>query len=227
MAVIRAPLENGRVRFMKTAVRADVRRCGDRSGGGMRTEHPIIADEGFLDVVKAIKGALAPRKSGPTIFTQKSGPASIPESSAAIRSSNLRVAKRFNQLDKDRFVHEGFEYLAKYFENSLEELVARNPDIDRTFRRIDANRYTATAYRRGEKLCACAVFLGGMTGGIAYSMSDDVRPHSWNEALSVESDDQSIFFKPLGMQSASHSSDKLSFQGAAELFWGLFIRPIQ
>jgi hypothetical protein len=58
-------------------------------------------------------------------------------------------------------------------------------------------------------------------------MSDDVHPNSWNEALSVESDDQSIYFKPLGMQSASHSGDKLSFQGAAELFWGLFIRPIQ
>jgi hypothetical protein len=119
------------------------------------------ADEAFLDVVKAIKGALAQRKSGPTILTQKSGPVSIPASSAAIRSSNLRVAKRFNQLDKDRFVHEGFEYLAKYFANSLEELAARNPDIDRTFRRIDANRFTATAYRQGEKLCACAVFLGG------------------------------------------------------------------
>jgi len=185
------------------------------------------ADEAFLDVVKAIKGALARRKSKPSTHTQKSGPVSVPSSSPAIRSSNLRIAKHFSQLDKDRFMHEGFEYLAKYFENSLDELVGRNPEIDRTFCRIDSNRFTATEYRQGEKICRCAVFLEGMAGGIAYAMNDDSRTGSWNEALSVGTDDQSLYFKPLGMQSSAQSGDKLSFQGAAELFWGLFIRPIQ
>jgi hypothetical protein len=183
-------------------------------------------DEAFLDVVKAIKGALARRGARPT-YTHKSGPVTVPASSPAIRSSNLRIAKRFSQLDKDRFMHEGFEYLAKYFENSLDELAGRNPEIDRPFRRIDANRFTATAYRQGEKICRCAVFLEGMAGGIAYAMNDDARTGSWNEALSVGTDDQSLYFKPLGMQSSPQSGDKLSFQGAAELFWGLFIRPIQ
>jgi len=49
----------------------------------------------------------------------------------------------------------------------------------------------------------------------------------FNESLSVEADDQSLYFKALGMQSPSRSRGKFSFQGAAEFYWELFIRPIQ
>jgi hypothetical protein len=185
------------------------------------------ADEAFLDVVRGITSALARRGAKPGSYTRESKPVTAPPAQTAIRSSNLRVAKRFTQLDKDRFLQDGFEYLAKYFENSLEELTARNPGIDRTFRQIDANRFNAAAYRQGEKICKCSVFLGGMTHGIAYAMDDNARSGSLNEAVSVEADDQSLYFKALGMQSSGHSDDKLSFQGAAELFWGLFIRPVQ
>jgi hypothetical protein len=184
-------------------------------------------DEAFLDVVKAIKSALARRGAKPSSFNQRSGPATAHPSSPAIRSSNLRIAKQFSQFDKDRYLNEAFDYLAKYFENSLEELVARNPAIDKTFRRIDANRFIAAAYRQGEKICQCAIFLERMTRGIAYAMNDDPRSGSFNESLTVEADDQSLYFKPLGMQSPAGPGDKLSFEGAAELFWGLFIRPLQ
>jgi hypothetical protein len=184
-------------------------------------------DEAFLDVVKGIKSALVRRGAKPTIHFDGLVGVTVPLSSAEIRSSNLRVAKQFSQLDKDRFLHKGFEYVAKYFQNSLQELSARNPGIDQNFRRIDANQFTASAYRRGEKICRCSVFLEGTTSGIAYAMNDEARPGSFNEALSVEADDQSLHFKPLGMQSLAHCADKLSLEGAAELFWGLFIRPIQ
>jgi hypothetical protein len=184
-------------------------------------------DEAFLDVVKAIKVALARRGAKRDSYSYTSRLATHPPHSPAIRSSNLRVAKQFSQLDKDRFLHEGFDYLAKFFENSVAELAARNPGIDQSFRRIDANRFTASAYRQGEKICRCAVFLGGITGGIAYAMSDDAHAEGFNEALSVEADDRSLYFKALGMQSPAQSREKLSFEGAAELFWGLFIRPIQ
>jgi len=184
-------------------------------------------DEAFLDVVKAIKSALARRGAKPSRYNQRSRPVTAPPSSPAIRSSNLRIAKQFSQFDKDRYLNEGFDYLAKYFENSLEELVARNPGIDKTFRRIDANRFIAAAYHKGEKICQCAIFLERMTRGIAYAMNDDARSGSFNESLTVEADDQSLYFKPLGMQSPSRTGDKLSFEGAAELFWGLFIQPLQ
>jgi hypothetical protein len=207
----------------------------DTPFGGLRAApkdgRPITlwpnADEAFLDVVNSIKAALANRRRSSKIHPPIISSAAAPEPSPVIRSSNLRVAKRFSQLDKDRFLHECFEYLAKFFENSLHDLAGRNPDTEGSFRRIDANRFTAVAYRDGEKRCHCTIFLGGMSGGISYSMRDDARTNSFNESLLVEVDDQSLYLKSLGMQSLGKSSDKLSFQGAAELFWSLFIAPLQ
>src|SRR5437870_1220148 len=74
---------------------------------------------------------------------------------------------------------------------------------------------------------ASAKFLGGMTGGISYAMNDDAHTNSFNESLLVEADDQALYIKPLAMQSYGRSSDKLSFQGAAEFLWSLFIASLQ
>jgi TIR domain len=158
---------------------------------------PIIqwpdADEAFLDVVRAIKVAIAARG-----FKPVGAPAPIPSAelrpapSPVFRSSNLRVAKQFNRLDRDRFVREGFDYVAKFFENSLRELSARSRDVEGLFRRIDANRFTAVAYRTGEKRCQCTTFLGGGIGDISYAMSDQPDTHSFNESLSVDADDQEL-----------------------------------
>lgn len=38
------------------------------------------------------------------------------------RSSNLSLTMSFTDLDKDRACHERFEYVARYFENSLDKL---------------------------------------------------------------------------------------------------------
>ena len=48
-----------------------------------------------------------------------------------------------------------------------------------------------------------------------------------NEAVSVKADDQTLYFEALGMQAYGREKEKLTFQGAAELFWELFIRPLQ
>jgi hypothetical protein len=146
------------------------------------------------------------------------------------RSSNLRVTKQFTDLDKDRFRHDGFEYIAKFFENSLAELVARNPGLAQTFRRIDTNRFTAAAYRDGEKICKGSASIGGgamSISGIQYAMTDEPRYGGMNEGLYVKADDQTLYFEALGMQSYGDRKEKLTFQGASELLWNLFIGPLQ
>jgi hypothetical protein len=189
-------------------------------------------DEAFLDVAKAIKYAL--KDLGQTAKRDAQKPLTTGgergTSSELIRSSNLRITKQFTDLNKDKFRHEGFEYIAKFFENSLEELVRRNPGLEQSFRRIDANRFTAAAYRDGEKVCRGSASLGGGTmgsEGIEYSMTDEPRHGGMNEAVLVKTDDQMIYFEALGMQSFGNSKEKLTFQGAAELFWEIFIRPLQ
>jgi hypothetical protein len=188
-------------------------------------------DEAFLDVVTAIKRAL--KDLGETAKRVPQKPLATGGRSTSlesIRSSNLRVTKQFTDLDKDKFRHEGFEYITKFFENSLEELVRRNPGLQQSFRRIDANRFTAAAYRDGEKVCRGSASLGGGTMGsesIEYSMTDEPRHGGMNEAVLVKTDDQMIYFEALGMQSFGNSKEKLTFQGAAELFWEIFIRALQ
>ena len=98
-------------------------------------------------------------------------------------------------------MQDAFEFIAKYFENSLRELAARNPGIEGRFRRIDANRFTAVAYRDGDAIARCSIALGsgpGLMSGITYSHHDSTSTTSFNESLSVENDDQAIYFGALG-----------------------------
>jgi hypothetical protein len=188
-------------------------------------------DEAFLDVVKAVKTALQEMRGKVSAVPPIPANSKSPHSATpVIRSSNLRICKKFTDLDKDRFRHEGFEYISKFFEGSLQELVTRNPGLDQTFRRIDANRFSAAAYRGGEKVCKGSVSIGGSemgSEGIEYSMTDEPRHGGMNEAVYVKADDQMLYFEALGMQSYGRKQEKLTFQGAAEFFWELFIRPLQ
>jgi len=192
-------------------------------------------DAAFLDVTQGIKRALtargARRSSGAKMETV--APAPAPPRGPSARSSNLRVAKRFSDHDKDVFLQEAFEFIARYFEGSLAELSKRNPDIKGQFRQIDANRFTAVAYRNGQAVAHCAIRLGhrsGLTSGIAYSNSGDADATSYNESLSVEADDQALFLRPLGMSMmyrGGRDEAKLTLEGGAEMYWALFIGPLQ
>jgi TIR domain len=198
------------------------------------TQWPNI-DEAFLEVTKAIKASLA--KHNPLRAGSPSAATSAASGGTAghieVRSSNLRVTKRFSDHDKDHFRHDAFEYVAKYFENSLAELGRRNPGIEGKFRRIDANRFTAVAYRNGQAVARCSIRLGdrsGFVGGITFSHSDSAAEGSFNESLSVENDDQTLYLKPLGMSMMGRgggAEEKLSLEGGAEFYWGLFIQPLQ
>jgi hypothetical protein len=191
-------------------------------------------DEAFLDVVKALKDVLTKRGTARAKAVPPAArPASVERApSPGPRSSNLRVAKRFSEQDKDTFIHEAFDYIAKYFQGSLEELHSRNPEIEGRFRRIDGNRFTAVAYRGGQAVARCAIRLGDRTGyhaGITYS-HNDTGDGGYNESLSVEHDANHLYLKPLGMSMLRRGgveSEKLSLEGAAEFYWELFIDPLQ
>ena len=148
----------------------------------------------------------------------------------APRSSNLRLAKQFTERDKDRFRLDSFDFMAKFFENSLAELAARNPGIEGESRRIDANRFVASVYRDGQAVARCTVFMGGGfgTNGINYVQGETTESNSFNESLRVEADDQSLFLVSMGMASMGQARDvKLTQQGAAELYWGMLIGRLQ
>jgi len=147
------------------------------------------------------------------------------------RSSNLRIKRKFDDHERDEFLENSYEYMARYFEGSLQELSARNPHIKSRFKRLSETSFAAFIYDSGERVAQCSVYYGdGTVGspGIAYSQSGDVHRNSFNESLSVEDNGYTLQLKPLGMQVFSdHREEALSQQGAAEYYWSLFIRPLQ
>jgi len=85
--------------------------------------------EAFAEIAKGIRRAIdvSQRKTSksetvkPDISKEST---SSTERKDPQRSSNLRVKKRFTDKDKDDFLKESFEYIYKFFKNSLEELKA-------------------------------------------------------------------------------------------------------
>lgn len=205
---------------------------------GRPVTQAVDRDQAFLEVAKAVRGAAArleragatqsvaitsvrtPRSAGGSIITE------------APRSSNLRMTKTFTDRDKDRFKAETFEYMAKFFENSLNELTKRNHGIEGDFRRVDANRFTASAYRNGKAASRCTVFMGsdhGFASGIAFTHGETTASNSYNEMLRVDFDDQALFLKSTGMSLRMNHGheEKLAQEGAAEFYWSIFMEPLQ
>jgi hypothetical protein len=145
------------------------------------------------------------------------------------RSSNLRLKRSFTEADQDRFLHDAFDYMAKFFEGSLSELQMRHNDIEAIFRPLDANRFTAVIYQKGKAVSRCKIVLGGIFGrGINYSNNDQASDNSFTESLSVEVDDQSMYLKVLGWASTRGRDDRhLTFEGAAEYYWSMLMEPLQ
>ena len=199
-------------------------------------------DEAYLDVVLQIKAALkemgkANPPSNPSVAPKPVGAAwvsAVTDALSGPRSSNLRVKKEFTDLDRDRFRQEGFEFIARFFENSMQELVKRNPDmaLEQRFQRVDTNHFTAAVYKSGRKVCKGSVSMGNGAMGrnsISYAMNDAPSDGTMNEAVTVKNDDQNLYFEAFGLQSFGGPDKKkrLAAEGAAELFWEIFIRPLQ
>ena len=188
-------------------------------------------DQAFLEVAIAIRDAamrLRPARGFPASLEDALDP-EPPSPISVPRSSNLRLAKAFSDRDKDRFEQETFEFMAKYFENSLVELEQRNPGIETNFRRLGANRFTASIYKQGKAAARCTVFMSRRHfGGISYVANETTGSDAYNENLSVEADDQTLYFRPVGIAFRGGERDaKLSEEGAAEFYWSLFIEKIQ
>lgn len=132
---------------------------------------------------------------------------------------------------KDDFLDSTYEYIANFFETSLQELQDRNPGLESRFKRIDQTHFTAAAYIAGAKRTACRIWLAGrgsFPGGIGYSASDTSSDNSFNESLSVADDGYKLLLKPLGLAFVGGSSDDLlTQQGGAEYLWSVFVRPLQ
>lgn len=195
-------------------------------------------DEAYTDVVKQIRTLVQQISSRPeTSIVQQRSPSTQPDVRDAfasnsspidqVRSSNLRLRKAFTDFDKDHFAHESFNYIRRYIESSLAELQARNSGIQGTLRRVSDTRFTASIYRDGKVVSECAIAIGEDYGRNGITYSGQISSGGYNEMLSVESDDQDVFFKSLMGVVRGGQKGKLGAEGAAELFWGQLLERLQ
>lgn len=151
--------------------------------------------------------------------------------SHAPRSSNLRLKKEFTEFDRDQFLHDSFEYMARFFETSLKELAARNSGIQGRIQRVDGRCFTAVIYRDGNSQAECTIRIdgfGGRNSHLSYATGASAPPGTSNEMMHVENDNQTLYFKPLGMRVfGSRQEQKLSQEGASEYFWEMLVERLQ
>ena len=204
-----------------------------------RDGKPITAwtdrDEALADVATQVARAVGKIGAFATPSRAASRTRAAPAQSTEIgaakpRSSNLRLKKEFTEKERDDYLRSTFEFVCKFFEGSVEAIGERNSDVTGTFERIDSRRMAAILYRGGKKIAECSVRQEGLTrnNGIAFSHDASGTHGSFNEMLSVEANEQSMYLKSLGMAWSVGGRDKhLSQEGAAEFYWELFIKNAQ
>jgi hypothetical protein len=169
------------------------------------------------------------REKHPSAYSATVPQATEPARSNIPRSSNLRLPHEYSERDRDQFARDAFEFMARFFSNSLAELIDRNPGIDGQVERIDAHTFTSTVYRQGRKVVECSISFGGpfRSSSITFSFDARSRGNSYNESISVYADDQTMFLRSMGMNFHASREEKLTHEGAAELFWGMFIERLR
>ncbi|RYE13004.1 MAG: toll/interleukin-1 receptor domain-containing protein [Rickettsiales bacterium] len=189
-----------------------------------------ILDEAFLEVTNEIKRIAKNAPDSPIDVPAQLTIVSQVEPS--IRSSNLKIKKTFNDQEKDQFLDDAFDYIAKYFENSLIELQKRNDGVTHRFKRVDSETFTSSIYVDGKAKSECTIFYGGNSfyghsKSISFSYGITNSKNSLNESLSIAEDGYQLYLKQIGLGMMGNSGTKLTFEGAAEYYWEMFILHLQ
>ncbi len=205
-------------------------------------KYPTL-DDAFLEVTKKIETVAKRLSAQSKRTTATTLPISAlpgnfglsqaaPQHSALPRSANLAIPKSFNDHDKDVFVSEAFNFIANYFEGSLDELKKRNPEISTRFERVDSRSFEAAIYLHGKQTSKCGIWRGrlfgfGGTESIVFSYAGLEQGNSFNESMSVKENDNMLCMEPLGMGFNGTNRKPLTNEGAAEYYWTMFFEPAQ
>jgi hypothetical protein len=201
---------------------------------GQPVEKYPSLDDAFLEITQNIE-KIAKRLSTSDnshaattpLISAKSGSATI--QSELPRSSNLAIPKTFSDHDRDIFMSDAFNFIAVFFENSLNELQARNPGINARFEKVDGRSFEATIYRNGNQVSKCGIWLGSRgASSIIYSNAGLGQGNSFNENMSIKDNGNILGLEPMGMSHLFRGEKKpLTNQGAAEYYWAMFFEPLR
>lgn len=195
-------------------------------------------DDGFVEVVNAVSQALSKLNSETLSSTATEDSSSVLVKHRVLqsdlghepRSSNLAIKKDFTDRDKDVASRNGFDYVARFFENSLNELVKRNTSLEFDFKKRDSDSFECSVYLNGKRMAQCGIWKnakGAGMGDVCYSNSG-ISHNSYNESMYIEDDGVMLGFKAMmGSFTGQDRDSLLTDQGMAEHFWAQFIHPLK
>ncbi len=196
-------------------------------------------DDGFVEVVSAVSKALDKVNlvSSSTALAS-SMPARVVDSNPVMnspysqgpRSSNLAIRKEFTDRDKDVAIRVGFDYAARFFENSLKELAVRNAGIESDFQQRDSDSFECAVYLNGKRTAHCGIWKDGNRLGVGniYYSNSGITHNSYNESMAISDDGVMLGFSAMmGSFTGQNRDDLLTDQGMAEHFWSQFIHPLK
>ena len=183
-------------------------------------------DDGFLEVINELKRIIGNDSSADLVPKVSDNNVKVVTS---MRSSNLSIKKSYSDEERDTFESESFEYIYRYFENSLNEISSRNNSLTYKCNRIDLKSFECIIYQDGTEKSSCIITYGAksyFSSGITFSYGR--AGNGINESLSIENDGYTQFLSPsLGGGFGFSPDKKLTMDGASEHLWNIFIRQLQ
>lgn len=188
--------------------------------------------EAFTIIARDVRNAISkhvgkqddPKTNHPSVAISSSGDRETKE-------DKFQVKREYSDLERDDFIEECFEYLANYFQKSLDKLSYQNPHVETKFRQQNQSGFSAFVYVKGDQVAQCSIYHGEGTlirDGIAFSNSGELTRNSFNEFLGVVDDGYSLYLKSMGMlMIGKQVPEKMSKERAAKYLWRALIRPLQ
>jgi hypothetical protein len=151
-------------------------------------------------------------------------------------SASVIIPKAFSDHDKDTFITKAFDYMARFFEGSLQELKTRNPGTNTKFQKVDSRSFESIIYINGKQASKCGIWLGDFLGSkgsssIMYSSSGlsqgNSQGNSFTERMSIKANGNILGLKSMrishlhrmGISHLYRTEKILTNEGAAEYYW--------
>lgn len=192
------------------------------------------ADEIWATVASAVRDAVHARQEtiehNRSISPEQEAPPETWVQPSGARPVVFAETGQASDLEQDEFTHSTLATIFRYFEASLENIKAANPNCETRLRRLSEDAFEASIYMNGQRLSFCGVFIQNQMGwgGIGYSSSGASNRNSTNENLSLVQGERGTLLKWQALMSAMYHSTEIDTsqmnpEEAASYLWSLFV----
>lgn len=176
----------------------------------------------YLDIVTELR----------RVLNAMTPPSPTPEHrSISLSKPQLRIARHFTSIDRDKYRDDAFNQIQKYFRDSVLE-IGNIGEIQSRFEDMNSNSFTCSIVNRARSNQESHLTLLNKKGGrfalgdLVCSFTPFSDGSSANEIISVGADDYSLFLT-MNMRASSaggSKEEKLSPAQVADILWRDFIK---